>query len=234
VAFGAGIGTAAIAAGATLATIIAATATGATATAMAFAAAILATAFTAAFAAAFATIFAAAFAAAGAFALGARGVAALTFTTAALVATATAATIATTTAFVAFATSFTAVAVTFTGRGVRGRGSGSRGLDTEETLQPRDETAGGLGGCGRGRSAVALGGASVTAGLTRFKALAIAAWLAGGIARGAACRTAGRLLALHGEKLLGGLFLATRLAAGTGLDAERRALFAAWAAIGGG
>ncbi len=225
-AFGAGVGTAAITAGTTLAAITATAAAMAAAT-MAFAtAAIFATAFTAALA----TMFAAELgttAAAGALALGARGVAALTFAAAMLAATATATAVATTTAaLVAFATTFAALAVAFTGRGMRG--SGGRGLDAKETLQPGDETAGGLGLSGGRGKAVALLGTRITTWLARFEALtAIAARLTGGVASGCA-----RLVGLQRIEFLGrsGLVV-TRLAAGAGLDAEGRALVAAGAAV---
>jgi hypothetical protein len=210
-AFGAGIGTAAITAGATFATIPAATAARATAAAMAFdTAAIVTTAFTAALASEFAATFAA-----GAFTFGARGV--TTGAISALGATATAAAVAATSALITVATAFAAFAVTFTG--VRRGGSG--GFETEETFQPGDETAGAFGLRRCRRETVALFGASVAAGLAGFKALTFTTGLTSGISTG---------LGVHGVKFLGGIFLAARLA-GAGLDAERRAIFAARARV---
>lgn len=159
-AFGAGIGAAAITARSPFATITAATAPMATAAAMAFAtAAVLATAF-----------------AAGAFTFGARGV--TTRAIATLEATATAATVAATSALIAVATTFAAFAVTFTGLSWGGGG----GFEAEETFQPRDEAARAFGL--RRRVAVALLRAGVTAGFARFKALTFTTGLAAGIATG--------------------------------------------------
>jgi hypothetical protein len=63
--------------------------------------------------------------------------------------------------------------------------------------------------------------ARVAAGLARFKALTFPTGLASGIAAG---------LCIHRVKFLVGIFRATGLA-GAGLDAERRAIFAAWARV---
>jgi hypothetical protein len=97
----------------------------------------------------------------------------------------------------------------------------SGGFETEETFQPGDETAGAFGLRRCRRETVALFGASVAAGLARFKALTFTTGLTSGIATG---------LGVHGVKFLGGIFLAARLA-GAGLDAERRAIFAARARV---